>query len=129
MENNKNDRNYLTLRRGYYGRRFASVERWFYELIFHKKGHYEVTDETTGEKVKWWSLIGCHTSINCGPKRKLQLLDEYGDELVEIRFKNGESQQIKVGSILTVYGWQYLQNNVYDIISLTTGEVYYHSLY
>lgn len=128
MENNRNDGNYLTLRLGYYRRGFASVQRWFYELIFHKKGYYEVIDETTGEKVKWWSYHGCHTSINCGPKRKLQLLDEYGDEVVEIRFKDSKSQYIKVGSILTVYGWRYLLNNVIDIVSLTTGEVFYHRL-
>jgi hypothetical protein len=117
-----NDGLYLTMR-DWYGHSFASVQKWFYELMFYKKSLFTITtDEIHGDEQELYDFRRVN-KFNCGPRRKRRLLMFYGNIPVRITFLNGKTEYLPVSHILTIYGWKYLLFNVQDIVSEQTGEV------
>lgn len=104
---------------------------WFYELIFYKKNRRAVTDDDSTLYRNPYNRVN-KPAVNvfkCGPKRKLKLLEEYGD--IRVRFMSDDDKEYKgismsVRDILTVYGWQTILNRVKYIMDEVTGELIFY---
>ena len=121
-----NDEVYLTMR-DWHGAEFASVQKWFYELMFYKKSLFSITtDKIYGDEQELYDFRKVNR-FNCGVTRKRKLLVRYGHTFVRITFLNGKTESLPVDRILTMYGWKYLLFNVQDIVDTETGIVLFYT--
>lgn len=117
-----NDGLYLTMK-DWRDVEFATIQKWFYELIFYKKSLFSITtDKLYGDEQVLYDFRKVNR-FNCGITRKRKLLTQYGHTLVKINFSNGKTECLPVDRILILYGWKYLLQNIRNIIDMETGEV------
>lgn len=124
-----NDYLYLSLY-DYRGELVAEIQKWFYELVFYKRGEYPVYgpdgDLWHGYYFDDISDRYRHLSrFKCGFTRKRELLSRYGHRQVKITFENGKTFTGGMCAIPCLFNWKYLLNHVKDIIDTTTGECIY----
>jgi hypothetical protein len=108
----------------------AEMQKWFYELVFYKKGEYPVYGpdndlwhgyffDEVGDRYR-------HIShFKCGLYRKRGLVSRYGQIPVKLTFRDGKDFICSAVAIPCFFNWKYLLNNVKDIINLETGECIY----